>query len=158
MLWLNYIELRQLVEPHHKARKSLCSVKREVERVPAMIFVGIEAVPDVSEDADKVESIIEGRVASCSIDVCDGRASNQLTQFSVSDSVTSKPLRFVQANCPPSVGTVDCARSSNRHSDPVQDLAFINLRACGEVLVELVQGPSEFDGMAEASVSLCAVD
>ncbi len=73
---MNYIELRQLVEPHHKARKSLCSIKRKVERVPAMIVVGIEAVPDVSKDADKVESVVEGRVASCSIDVCNGRASN----------------------------------------------------------------------------------
>ena len=123
-----------------------------------MIVVGIEAVPDVSEDADKVESVVEGRVASCSIDVCNGRASNQLTQISVSDSVTSKPLGFVHANCPPSVGTVECARSSNRHSDEVQDLAFIYLRACGEVLVELVQGPTEFYGMTKASVSLGAVD
>jgi len=57
-LWHNQIEIKNFVEEHQQARKSLGGVEGEVERVPAMIVVGVVAVPDISEESDQLESVV----------------------------------------------------------------------------------------------------
>ena len=122
-----------------------------------MIGVGIVAVPTVSEEGEQGERVVEGEIASCSIDVRNCTTSNQLTQIGVSDCITSEPLGFVQANCPPSVGTVGCARSSSKKGSIVDDFEFFHNRVCGGVLNKVVQCPAKIEGRALASVGLRAV-
>jgi hypothetical protein len=57
-LWHNHIEIKNFVEEHQQARKSLGGVEGEVERVPAMIVVGVVAVPEISEESDQLESVV----------------------------------------------------------------------------------------------------